>query len=388
MVSTLLGVLMFCTWLQSREQRALLYWGAAGLAAAMGLDLQVGDKSLLGVGAGTASTGLYIVACGLTWSGARCFGGLRPRLGWVAFATIAWIAASQTALIAEHLITRIVLMSLLRFGFIALAILELWRGRDERLLSRWPALVTLGIHAAALALRIPVVLLAHLPPEPAIYQTGWFGMNAMGQLMYTTTITFVLLAMTKERAELRQKIAARSDPLTALLNRRAFMEEGEACLAGSGAQPLAALIFDLDLFKSINDRFGHAAGDDVLQRFAATLRGELGCATIGRLGGEEFAALLPGLSLREAAATAERVRASFAAGGWTGADAQTVNATVSVGVAATVAGESESLTELLAAADRAVYLAKRSGRNRVCLAGAGTELREVSSVAPAPHLAA
>jgi diguanylate cyclase (GGDEF)-like protein len=122
------------------------------------------------------------------------------------------------------------------------------------------------------------------------------------------------------------------------------------------------MIFDIDHFKSINDRFGHPAGDEILKLFAAVVTNTLRITDLsGRIGGEEFAALLP-CSIDEALIAAERVREAFAASG-VAADDVPVETTVSIGVAG-----GPALTELdvlLAAADTALYQAKRSGRNRV-----------------------
>jgi diguanylate cyclase (GGDEF)-like protein len=122
------------------------------------------------------------------------------------------------------------------------------------------------------------------------------------------------------------------------------------------------MIFDIDHFKSINDRFGHPAGDEVLKLFATVITHTLRITDLsGRIGGEEFAAMLP-CSLDEAMQAAERVREAFATCGIQ-VDEAPVATTVSIGVAGGPAGT--ELDVLLAAADTALYQAKRSGRNRV-----------------------
>jgi diguanylate cyclase (GGDEF)-like protein len=122
------------------------------------------------------------------------------------------------------------------------------------------------------------------------------------------------------------------------------------------------MIFDIDHFKSINDRFGHPAGDEILKLFATVVQNNLRITDLsGRVGGEEFAALLP-CALEEGLIVAERVREVFAASGIV-SDEGPVDTTVSIGVAGGPAGT--ELEVLLAAADTALYQAKRSGRNRV-----------------------
>jgi len=125
------------------------------------------------------------------------------------------------------------------------------------------------------------------------------------------------------------------------------------------------MILDIDHFKSINDRFGHPAGDQILKEFAATLANTLRMTDLcGRIGGEEFAALLP-CSMDEALIAAERVREAFATSGLV-VDDMPLETTVSIGVAGGPAGT--ELEVLLAAADTALYQAKRGGRNRVASA--------------------
>jgi diguanylate cyclase (GGDEF)-like protein len=125
------------------------------------------------------------------------------------------------------------------------------------------------------------------------------------------------------------------------------------------------LIFDIDHFKSVNDRFGHPAGDEILKLFANVLVHTLRITDIvGRVGGEEFAAMLP-CTIDEAVVAAERVRTVFANAG-VQVDETPLATSVSIGVAGGPAGT--DLNALLAAADTALYRAKRGGRNRVEIA--------------------
>ena len=128
------------------------------------------------------------------------------------------------------------------------------------------------------------------------------------------------------------------------------------------------LIFDLDHFKETNDRFGHALGDRVLKLFATTASTHLnGTSLVARLGGEEFAAILPGADPLEALGAGEAVRHAFANSG-AFVDGLAVGATVSVGAASDV-GIKGDLNALFRRADAALYVAKRAGRNRVELLG-------------------
>lgn len=160
------------------------------------------------------------------------------------------------------------------------------------------------------------------------------------------------------------------DPLTGLANRRHFMELMERELArGRGGQgPLPLLMIDLDHFKEVNDRWGHPAGDQVLRQVAGVLRsGTREGAILARIGGEEFAIVLPGQDLAAAARCAERLCAAVAAAAIHGV-AGLERVTVSIGVAA-CDGETAGLGQLLRVADLQLYRAKQEGRNRVCVAG-------------------
>jgi diguanylate cyclase (GGDEF)-like protein len=133
--------------------------------------------------------------------------------------------------------------------------------------------------------------------------------------------------------------------------------------------PLSIVVFDLDHFKRVNDTFGHAVGDLVLQRFGATARMVLRSNDIfGRIGGEEFAAALPDTDSEAAVAVAERIRLAFAETSQIVAGFP-IGATVSGGVATARSGGA-SLYELPESADQALYRAKAGGRNRTELASA------------------
>lgn len=185
-----------------------------------------------------------------------------------------------------------------------------------------------------------------------------------------------LAELVEERtAELREANSrleelSRSDPLTGLANRRHFdeLKEIEFRRAQRLAQPLSVLMCDVDFFKRYNDTYGHALGDQCLQAVAATLKkvfaraGELAA----RVGGEEFAVLLPGSDLTSAHKTAERLRQAIAALAVVHATSPVApHVTLSIGVAQFDPGTMDRFDQLMQCADQALYRAKSQGRDRI-----------------------
>ena len=163
------------------------------------------------------------------------------------------------------------------------------------------------------------------------------------------------------------QVLARQDPLTSAANRREFVRVSSERLQHLGDGELSMLVIDIDRFKSINDRFGHATGDATLVWLVEVLRSALRAEDLlARIGGEEFAILLPGLGGSGALATARRLLAAIAAAG--APDALPEPLTVSIGAAS--AREGDDVGALMARADHDMYVAKRRGGNDVGRAAA------------------
>ena len=191
--------------------------------------------------------------------------------------------------------------------------------------------------------------------------------QSLGAVLQVATGLLMLMLLVRD---MLVEVTARSetDPLSGLYNRRGFEDHALPKLAASrhDGLPAALLVADLDAFKSINDSFGHDMGDDVIVAFARLLQDAAPAhAIVGRIGGEEFAVVLPGTNLPTARLFAESARSSFAALAIAGLPAD-FRCTASFGVAE--GNGEESLTELRRRADAALYAAKRGGRDRVCLA--------------------
>jgi diguanylate cyclase (GGDEF)-like protein len=216
-----------------------------------------------------------------------------------------------------------------------------------------------SLYFAALQPAGSTVLDAHSWVTSVISVTGTF-------LPVLGTVAFLLLCT--ERVRRRWEYAASTDELTALMNRRTILSAGEASFAQarSANKPFSVGVVDVDHFKSVNDRFGHEAGDKALKHVAALLSANCrGLNKVGRLGGEEFVVLLPFADPFDAATAAERLRYALESTPLQlSALAEPLRLTASIGVASQT-GADRDLSELLGRADRALYAAKGAGRNRV-----------------------
>jgi diguanylate cyclase (GGDEF)-like protein len=259
---------------------------------------------------------------------------------------------------------RVTLSSFIVATYTFLTAAELWRERRKHLLRRWPAIFVPMLHG--LVFLCPIPLASVLPDDKGIVvlASGWIAVFTLEVMLYIVGTAFIVLVLSKERSVRIHRDAATTDELTGVLNRRGFMAASKVLIDRfeKRGEPLSVMVFDLDHFKRINDQHGHVVGDHVLRLFAFIAGLNMRATDVlGRMGGEEFVAILPGAAI-EAAVAAERVRLAFEAAAVTVAD-QAVGATVSIGIAS---GEPGADTiAMIAAADRALYMAKMNGRNRV-----------------------
>ena len=358
------GLLLLFSWAQNRNTPALAFWGIGYLFGAAGAVLLGAHGAVPGVWSVCSANALLCLAYGMMWGGARCFEGRRVHGPLIAAGAAIWIAAFQFESFAQSLPARVMLVSCILASYALFSACELWYARDRELISRWPTLAVVLMHAGFLLARIPFASTLTSSLAAGQPQSLVTTVMAFEALFVTFCLPFLRVAMTKERAELEQRRAALTDALTGIANRRAFLELGASLLKRTLAdrRPAALLLFDLDRFKEVNDTAGHQAGDRVLKAFSDLVAGSIRPGDLfGRLGGEEFACLLAEASMAEALQISERLRRDFAAMRFPG---PATSATVSVGVAmASDAGR--DLPALLATADRALYRAKADGRNRV-----------------------
>jgi diguanylate cyclase (GGDEF)-like protein len=194
--------------------------------------------------------------------------------------------------------------------------------------------------------------------------TLFYMINYLG--MFFLAFGFVLTTV-EQGAEQNRRMAL-IDPLTGLFNRRALFESMERLFTKAEVeeQPLSLMIMDVDLFKLVNDRYGHQAGDIVLKRVATIIKGRLRHEDIvGRIGGEEFLAVLPDTPPEGAVRLAEELRKTLAAESVIFKE-QEIHVTISVGLYSSVSlAPSQTPDSAIASADKALYRAKSNGRNRV-----------------------
>ncbi|MCY1278205.1 diguanylate cyclase (GGDEF) domain protein [compost metagenome] len=357
----LVGVLMLHAWSRGRREATLGYLAAALLFGTLGTVL--GSLRGLGVDWLPILFGNVIlhISSALNWTALRVFTGRRAHWPGIAAGALVWALLCLLPAFYQSLPLRIAVGSLTMAAYAGLGAYELWRSRRRLEVDFRPALALLLFHAAFYSIR--VVLDRGMPFDTLSQGNVFFALLVLETLLYAIGISFVTLAMVKERAELRYKSAALRDPLTGIGNRRAFLDAGERLLADCARQqrPAVLLLCDLDYFKRLNDSFGHAAGDQALADFGRILASRTRQQDIcARIGGEEFVCLLAEADPSVAQALAERIRREFAelpfvAGG---------QLSVSIGIAD--AGQAGyELARLLSLADQALYAAKAAGRNRV-----------------------
>jgi diguanylate cyclase (GGDEF)-like protein len=195
------------------------------------------------------------------------------------------------------------------------------------------------------------------------------------ELQARVNVHYKLAHTIRELEASRQQLAeqATTDPLTRIKNRRAFFENGtkHMAMARRYGTDVSILIADLDHFKRINDTHGHQAGDEALRHVARILSGMTRTEdTVARIGGEEFAILLPGTNRLGAAVLAERIRTAIERERFIVAE-QVIPLTVSIGIASHAVERTDTIDQLLNIADQRLYLAKKNGRNRICVNNEG-----------------
>jgi diguanylate cyclase (GGDEF)-like protein len=362
-----LGCALLYFWNRDRRSHWLLWWGIPfifGGLAALTYARPNWETDLLSIGPGNAAR---ILALALLWQGARVFEGRKPIWSVLILIPAVWMTLCLIPAFVTSMPARVVGVSLANGTLCVLAAWELWRGGAEPLASRRPAIVCFISFAVLMLLRAAGVNVFPFPMGALPLDPVWMAGFNLAVFIHAFFLGLLLIALTKERLELKQRHIALVDPLTGLMNRRAFMGEVErtALRRDGGRESTAVLVLDLDHFKGVNDRYGHEVGDKVLASFADVAAANVRPSDkLYRLGGEEFCFVLPDTDVQVALRVAERIRNALAVHAYATPDGETIAVTVSIGVAtADYAGF--DLEVMLAAADAALYEAKSRGRNRI-----------------------
>jgi diguanylate cyclase (GGDEF)-like protein len=380
-VILLLGLQLVFFWSQDRRSSWLGWWAALYLGGGIGTACSIFRDVAPDIGIAAANVAI-IAAFGCGWQGTRAFERRKPRLELVIAGVVGWMLLCNWPYFMTTLPLRVVVSSIIICGFCLLAAYELWRGRAERLPSRMMAMTCLVSLGLIMALRIPMLNLLHFPLGGRIPEATSVGVFNLIILAHASSVVLLMISMSKERLELEQRGYALSDPLTGLLNRRAFQEQSKSIVRCTefGTEPVSILVLDLDNFKAINDRFGHAAGDRVLLNFAEVAKSSVRPTDfVYRMGGEEFCCLLPDATQEQALQVAERIRQGFEASVVDGRGTQ-IRSTVSIGVASSDQ-MGHDLDAMYGSADAAAYAAKASGRNRSVVASSAMGLSPLGEAA-------
>jgi diguanylate cyclase (GGDEF)-like protein len=346
------------------DSRGRWWWVSGGVVMAFALALiLVSFATSREVYAAIANV-IFLISAAFYWTGARVFSGRRPiypliPIGGLFFALINFMPPLEVSSTALPEISLGISAAYLLAGGV-----EFLRS-VERSFARLPLAVLFFVHGVLLSFGCVESILEEVPFLRLVALHSWFGLAHFESIIFAIGTTAFAIVLVRERAEIRHRRVAESDGLTGVMTRRAFFEAGAAAVAENKDKPLpvSVAVIDLDQFKAINDRFGHAMGDAVLKHFAELARSMLRHGDlVGRIGGEEFALLLPETSLADALEIVERLRAAFETE-CRDVDDVAVGATLSAGVAT---GSSDStLDAMLGGADAALYEAKAQGRNRV-----------------------
>jgi len=356
-----------------RREPALAYWGAANFAvvcAAVTGTLAAMRVIPIEV-AGIIGPAAFLTGATLFYSGVRVFDRRPPLLGLHAAVVVtATILLTLLTFVQDSAQPRVVLISAGSVSYACVAVYTLLRQGDGGggrwlLAGAWAGLAVFGVARA-------IVTLIDDPGRSVIDAAGVHAAAGLVLIVVIVLFNGAGLIMLAGRFNSALERLAHTDALTEALSRGAFLSRASRVLERSARDgtPAGIVVFDLDHFKAVNDRWGHPAGDAVLRAVAEAVRGTLRPADLfGRIGGEEFTVLLADTPATGVRVVAERLRRRIEMSeARTGRHALRVTASIGLAVAPT---DGTTLEQLLLGADAALYVAKAAGRNRVCAAQGG-----------------
>lgn len=315
-IALILVVMAIAFHVAGRGRRDQPYWGTwtvANLVLAAALTAYVFLDDLPRFFMATVPNGLLVLGFGMRWLAARQFGGRDTRnwMVWGPCALFVGLCAIPAVAGSYSAVYTIVNVILCATAFATAA--EFWRDRADRLPSRIGLVSAYGIMGASFAVRVGQGLFAAGDIVRYLPEDTLLEIHLVVGVLHVVGAGAFALSLAYERGNLELRHAADHDALTGLLNRGAFEARLRRRLE-HGCGNFALAVFDVDHFKGINDTYGHAAGDEALRTCAQVCRsivrdGDM----VARIGGEEFAVLLDGLSANEARATVERIRRTMKA---------------------------------------------------------------------------
>lgn len=370
LLAILLGIMALTqlgSWYFGRRLSALLYWAGAFFAAflsALNFLTRAYQPAIVMV---LSTQVTQFLTAYLMLMGVRSYMGLKPwpvRYGLLIIALLVIVATFFT-LIEENPALRIVISSLLTGTLFALCASTIVKGDIHQYPARYIFALPCAIHTVFVAVRIGHIYQADGQVIDLVQGSTIPPFLILESIISLVLMGFANLMLVSETITRELRTLAEIDHLTGTFNRRSFLNllDKAASAAKRRQTDLSVLLIDLDHFKQVNDSYGHGVGDEVLCHFVAIasscLRSE---DVLGRLGGEEFAALLPGTCMADAQLIAERLRSKVAEHASPSSRGQ-IPLTISIGIAQCLPEEEPEST--LHRADQAMYRAKESGRNRV-----------------------
>ncbi len=367
---------MLFVWRNSRTELAAAYWASGYFLGATSSLLIASRANVPEVMLTLGSMGVSL-AYGLVWNGFRVFNGQRPRHSILVLVALIWLTGILTGQLTNTALHKIIILqSIFAATFSAAAARNvLTSPNSSKLPMALPTAAFFATHALfhvghiAFAIHYPITV-----SGTGTIANIWWKVFMLEAFIHTMAASVCTIILIKDKSEQKHRHASETDSLTGIANRRAFVHRAVKALAEAPEGATLAII-DMDHFKSINDNFGHQAGDVVLRAVTRYISAKMPTdAIFGRLGGEEFALLLPGTdddadvsieSLRENISEMEILHHGIK-----------IPVTVSIGTAA-ISDAGRNFDSLVAAADCALYIAKEEGRNRSIAFSPTQRLRKI-----------
>ena len=369
LISAMLSVIFFLAWKTQGQKPYALNWSLAFLAATgqwssiiARSDFSSFETYWLAVNA----FGLAAITLALSGHCQRTNCRILPRNLWPYVAAI-YAVISWFTVIEQHVGLRTAILPTAGAISLLLSAVMIMRHRRKPRPAEWAAAITLLLFALSQFAAAYVAVLQGTSGDDA-YRALYVNINFLSlPAGFTGMAMFVIFMLASDLSEEVKKIAA-NDQLTGLLNRLGLGDQAAQAFATARRidRPVSVIMTDIDRFKDINDEFGHAAGDSAICHFANILKdGRRAEDILVRMGGEEFALVLPGADLNECNRIAESLCQRLAGSPLNLGD-EALAMTASFGVA-TLSVKDSCLTDAIVRADRALYRSKRAGRNRVDL---------------------